>query len=307
VHCLVGHRSNIFSARFCESDTHVVSGGNDHRVYYHDVQRAQPLIRVEGHVRAVLSVDFVPESAVVFASAGMDQYLHLWDARAGMHCVASRLSTGGVFSSVHFNRVRPHLAVVTSQEGGTLVLDMRMLQRCGGDDVVVVHRFAPEDVKRPPTHARWNHTGTRICCSIENGSPLLLNARCKVVCRFEDDAYSNRLTMKGVSFAGHDDGWVVAGSDDFRVYVWRCEEAEDGRTARWEQTSHGGRNSADGEVSVVRDPQILLGHRSVVNTVLYHKAHNMLFSAGTSVSVWVWVGVSVCSCVCVSLRLFTFT
>jgi len=280
VQCLTGHRSNIFAAQFSESDTHVVSGGNDHRVYYHDVQRPQPLISMETHTRAVLSVDFVPDSAVVFASAGMDHALHLWDARASAACVGTR-RCGGVVGSVHFNRAHPHLAAISSQDAGVQVLDMRMLWGAPSSSPSPLHCYEV-GVDTPATRVVWNETGRHICCSLESYTPLLLDAHCRPLCRFDDEAFANRITMKGVSFAGPDDGWLLSGSDDFRIYLWRIPPEV------LDTTLPPLAHHVLSDVPVVTEPQILLSHRSIVNSVQYHRGHNMVFSAGVEKVVKGW-------------------
>lgn len=46
------------------------------------------------------------------------------------------------------------------------------------------------------------------------------------VCQFYHPDYYNSCTMKSCSFAGERDEFVLSGSDDFNLYVWRVADAD---------------------------------------------------------------------------------
>jgi WD repeat-containing protein 22 len=46
------------------------------------------------------------------------------------------------------------------------------------------------------------------------------------ICQFYHPDYYNSCTMKSCSFAGEMDEFVLSGSDDFNLYVWRVADAD---------------------------------------------------------------------------------
>ena len=83
--------------------------------------------------------------------------------------------------------------------------------------------------------------------------PILYHVASPVqVCEFDHPGYYNSCTKKSCSFGGPADELVLAGSDDFNVYVWRVP-----RPGEEEE-----RNIWRGSAQLV-----LSGHRSIVNQV----------------------------------------
>lgn len=46
------------------------------------------------------------------------------------------------------------------------------------------------------------------------------------ICQFYNPDYYNSCTMKSCCFAGEMDEFVLSGSDDFNLYVWRVADAD---------------------------------------------------------------------------------
>ncbi|GAA6048581.1 hypothetical protein JCM3770_002039 [Rhodotorula araucariae] len=95
--------------------------------------------------------------------------------------------------------------------------------------------------------------------------------------------YRNTTTTKHGSFGGGSGAepgrglYYAAGSDDFRAYVWAVPSVEALREGR---RAVGEKDLGDRVAAIAPASQILTGHRSVVNTALFHPALPVLYTAG---------------------------
>ena len=93
-----------------------------------------------------------------------------------------------------------------------------------------------------------NRSGTQILGLRRRLPPVLYNIDSPAhVSQFDHPGYYNSCTMKSCGFAGPDDEYVLSGSDDFNLYMWKIP--------------------GDGLHWVGRAHTILRGHRSIVNQV----------------------------------------
>ncbi|KWU45602.1 WD40 repeat-like protein [Rhodotorula sp. JG-1b] len=102
--------------------------------------------------------------------------------------------------------------------------------------------------------------------------------------------YRNTTTTKHGSFGGGADAtpgrglYYAAGSDDFKAYVWEVpnlERLREGRRKRVAASATYG-PTADATYPTLVSPasSVLTGHRSVVNTALFHPTLPLLYTAG---------------------------
>ena len=77
--------------------------------------------------------------------------------------------------------------------------------------------------------------------------------------------------MKSCCFGGPNDEYVLSGSDDFNVYMWRLPEEGD-FSSQW----------------VARAQHVLQGHRSIVNQVRYNHSRSLLATSGVEKVVKLW-------------------
>lgn len=69
---------------------------------------------------------------------------------------------------------------------------------------------------------RFNSLGTQILALRRRLPPVLYSIHTeKPVCQFYHPDYYNSCTMKSCSFAGENDEYVLSGSDDFNLYMWK--------------------------------------------------------------------------------------
>lgn len=73
--------------------------------------------------------------------------------------------------------------------------------------------------------ACFNSSGSHLLALRRRLPPVLYETqRETAVCQFYHPHYYNSCTMKTCSFAGEDDEYVMSGSDDFNLYVWKIPE-----------------------------------------------------------------------------------
>jgi WD repeat-containing protein 22 len=74
---------------------------------------------------------------------------------------------------------------------------------------------------------RFNQRGTQILALRRRLPPVLYAVHSPThICQFDHAGYYNSCTMKSCCFAGEDDQYVLSGSDDFNLYVWRIPPSE---------------------------------------------------------------------------------
>lgn len=78
--------------------------------------------------------------------------------------------------------------------------------------------------------------------------------------------------MKSCCFAGETDEFVLSGSDDFNLYVWRVGEADAEQQNQWVDTHQ----------------MVLYGHRSIVNQVRYNSQKCIIASSGVEKVIKLW-------------------
>lgn len=73
---------------------------------------------------------------------------------------------------------------------------------------------------------RFNTHGTQVLALRRRLPPILYNTNSEdSICQFYHADYFNSCTMKSCSFAGDNDEYVISGSDDFNLYMWRVTDA----------------------------------------------------------------------------------
>ena len=122
-------------------------------------------------------------------------------------------------------------------------------------------------------HCTFDATGTRLLALSGRESTLyLFDLDCPDEPKFTFASrafFKSATTIKVCSFMGPNDEYVVCGSNDFNVYVWKIPK--------------------DGAFKHVRVPHMQLrGHRSIVNQVSYAKRFSLLATSGTEKIVKIW-------------------
>ncbi|XP_061897248.1 DDB1- and CUL4-associated factor 5 [Entelurus aequoreus] len=261
------HLSNIFCLAFDSTNKKVFSGGNDEQVILHDVERRETL-NVFLHIDAVYSLSVSPVNDNVFASSSDDGRVLIWDTREPPHgepfCLASYPSA---FHSVMFNPVEPRLLATANSKEGVGLWDIRKprssLLRYGGSMSL-----------QSAMSVRFNSTGTQLLALRRRLPPVLYDLHSRLPSfQFDNQGYFNSCTMKSCCFAGDRDQYILSGSDDFNLYMWKIPKDPE----------------AGGPGRVVNGAfMILKGHRSIVNQVRFNPHSYMICSSGVEKVIKVW-------------------
>ncbi|XP_028994676.1 DDB1- and CUL4-associated factor 5 isoform X1 [Betta splendens] len=261
------HLSNIFCLAFDSTNRKVFSGGNDEQVILHDVERRETL-NVFLHIDAVYSLSVSPVNDNVFASSSDDGRVLIWDTREPPHgepfCLASYPSA---FHSVMFNPVEPRLLATANSKEGVGLWDIRKprssLLRYGGSMSL-----------QSAMSVRFNSTGTQLLALRRRLPPVLYELHSRLPSfQFDNQGYFNSCTMKSCCFAGDKDQYILSGSDDFNLYMWKIPKDPE----------------AGGPGRVVNGAfMVLKGHRSIVNQVRFNPHTYMICSSGVEKVIKVW-------------------
>ncbi|XP_074548130.1 DDB1- and CUL4-associated factor 5 [Halichoeres trimaculatus] len=261
------HLSNIFCLAFDSTNKKVFSGGNDEQVILHDVERRETL-NVFLHIDAVYSLSVSPVNDNVFASSSDDGRVLIWDTReppsAEPFCLASYPSA---FHSVMFNPVEPRLIATANSKEGVGLWDIRKprssLLRYGGSMSL-----------QSAMSVRFNSTGTQLLALRRRLPPVLYELHSRLPSfQFDNQGYFNSCTMKSCCFAGDKDQYILSGSDDFNLYMWKIPKDPE----------------AGGPGRVVNGAfMVLKGHRSIVNQVRFNPHTYMICSSGVEKVIKVW-------------------
>ncbi|KAE8587435.1 hypothetical protein XENTR_v10021969 [Xenopus tropicalis] len=261
------HHSNIFCLAFNSCNTRVFSGGNDEQVILHDVESGETL-DVFAHEEAVYGLSVSPVNDNVFASSSDDGRVLIWDIRESPQgdpfCLAHYPSA---FHSVMFNPVEPRLLATANSKEGVGLWDIRKphssLLRYGGNLSL-----------QSAMSVRFNSSGTQLLALRRRLPPVLYDIHSRLpIFQFDNQGYFNSCTMKSCCFAGDRDQYILSGSDDFNLYMWRIPSSPE----------------AGGAGRVVNGAfMILKGHRSIVNQVRFNPETYMICSSGVEKIIKIW-------------------
>ncbi|KAM3852977.1 DDB1- and CUL4-associated factor 5 isoform 1-T1 [Vipera latastei] len=261
------HHSNIFCLAFNSGNTRVFSGGNDEQVLLHDVQSGETL-DVFAHEDAVYGLSVSPVDDNVFASSSDDGRVLIWDIRESSQgepfCLANYPSA---FHSVMFNPVEPRLLATANSKEGVGLWDIRKPQSS-------LLRYGGNLSLQSAMSVRFNSNGTQLLALRRRLPPVLYDIHSRLpVFQFDNQGYFNSCTMKSCCFAGDRDQYILSGSDDFNLYMWRIPPDPE----------------AGGIGRVVNGAfMVLKGHRSIVNQVRFNPFTYMICSSGVEKIIKIW-------------------
>ncbi|CAB3249316.1 unnamed protein product [Arctia plantaginis] len=251
------HQSNIFCLGITSDNQRIYSGGNDDIVIVHDLESKCPL-EVLQHQRAVCSLSIDPFNERVITTAGNDGRLLLFDTRQSVHesLVISR--SRKPFHGVMFHPTQVDVLVSANARDGVALWDLR------NPKVPALRYTAYSGTSQNSMSVRFNSTGTQVLALRRRLAPILYTIHSPdPVVEFYHQDYYNSCTMKSCSFAGEGDEFVLSGSDDFNLYMWKIPELGDGS-----------------DVIMESPHMVLYGHRSIVNQVRYNPHYCLIASSG---------------------------
>ncbi|XP_060805349.1 DDB1- and CUL4-associated factor 5 [Amyelois transitella] len=257
------HQSNIFCLGITSDSQKIYSGGNDDIVIVHDLESKSP-VEVLQHHRAVCSLSINPQNEQVVATAGNDGRLLLFDTRQSVHesLVISR--SRKAFHGVMFHPHQVGILVSANARDGVALWDLRSPKH------PALRYVGNKGSVQNSMSVRFNAAGTHILALRRRLAPVLYAIQSpEPVAEFYHQDYYNSCTMKSCCFAGEGDQFVLSGSDDFNLYMWKIPD--------------GGGGGYDIEPHIV-----LYGHRSIVNQVRYNPHYSIIASSGVEKIIKVW-------------------
>ncbi|XP_071453921.1 DDB1- and CUL4-associated factor 5 [Hetaerina americana] len=261
------HISNIFCLGYDSTNSKIFSAGNDDQVIVHDTRTGDP-IDFFLHEQPVYGLSIDPLNDNVFASACDDGRVLIFDIREPAStepfCLAGYTSA---FHAVMFNPVEPRLLTTANSKEGVGLWDIRKPRQ-------VVLRYGCSGPPQSCMSARFNSRGTHVLALRRRLPPVLYAVHSPAhVCQFDHQGYYNSCTMKSCCFAGDADDYVLSGSDDFNLYVWKIptDLGVDGQ-AHWIVNAH----------------MVLKGHRSIVNQVRFNYTNYLIASSGVEKLIKFW-------------------
>lgn len=261
------HHSNIFCLAFDNENGKIFSGGNDEQVVVHDTRRGDA-VDVFLHEDAVYGLAVDPRNDSIYASACADGRILLWDIRAPSHhepfVLASYLTA---FHAVVYHPHEPRFLATANAKEGIALWDVRAPGSC-------LLRYGSAYTQMNAMSVRFNQCGTQLLALRRRLPAVLYDLHSSVPSvEFSHDGYYNSCTMKSCCFGGDKDEFVLSGSDDFNLYMWKvpdpCEEIQQVNEAF----------------------AVLKGHRQIVNQVRFSQRSFLIASSGVEKVVKLWSAV----------------
>ncbi|XP_020284071.1 DDB1- and CUL4-associated factor 5 isoform X2 [Pseudomyrmex gracilis] len=255
------HNSNIFCLGYDSSKTKIFSAGNDDQVIVHNLRTCNA-INLFPHEKPVYGLSIHPHNDDVFASACDDGRVLIYDIRSTStnetFCLAQYKSA---FHSVMFNPMDPRMLATANAKEGVSMWDVRKPLE------PVMCYGSPQ---QSCMNVRFNSVGNRLLALRRRLPPVLYAVdSATYLYEFDHPGYYNSCTMKSCCFAGENDEYVLSGSDDFNLYMWKIPPPG---SKPWVENAH----------------MVLRGHRSIVNQVRYNQASCIFASSGVEKIIKIW-------------------
>ncbi|XP_028396002.1 DDB1- and CUL4-associated factor 5-like [Dendronephthya gigantea] len=275
------HQSNIFCVTFDHDNRQIISAGNDEIILCHDSESGE-LVRSFDAEANTNEICFHPEDNNIFIAAEATfGELTLFDIRAPterttlavpwpVKATFSYFPNVPNFSSAKFNPVDPSLIVTANLINGVQLWDTRYPRRC-------LRHFESSFPKRGSQIAMsvaFDWTGRYIAAVRKSDPPVLYHIdREYCLAEFCEKGYGNKVTRKSVCFAGLKDEFIMTGSEDFNVYLWKVPKLSKDHV---------------GVAKVEQSSLALEGHRSIVNQVCFNHDTAMICSSGVEKIIKMW-------------------
>ncbi|KAG8256227.1 hypothetical protein J6590_073594 [Homalodisca vitripennis] len=213
------------------------------------------------HEQPVYCLSIDPFNDNVFASACEDGRILIYDIREPTSSDPFALAVcSSAFHGVMFNPCESQLVATANAKDGAALWDVRKPK-----EVLVRYGSAESCMS-----VRWDGRGHRLLALRRRMPPILYPVDSPFhLAQFDHSSYYNSCTMKSCSFAGENDQYVLSGSDDFNLYMWKIPESGPGT---WVPSAH----------------MILTGHRSIVNQVRFNSTNHLIASSGVEKMIKVW-------------------
>uniref|UniRef100_A0A672SIY2 DDB1- and CUL4-associated factor 5-like n=1 Tax=Sinocyclocheilus grahami TaxID=75366 RepID=A0A672SIY2_SINGR len=275
---MLGHFGCVNAIEFSNNGGQwLVSGGDDRRVLLWHMEkaihsRAKPIKLKGEHLSNIFCLAFDSTNKHVF-SGGNDEQVILHDVERG-ETLNVFLHDDAVYG-LSVSPVNDNIFASSSDDGRVLIWDTREPPHGGlGVGNVSLLRYGGSLSLQSAMSVRFNSMGTHLLALRRRLPPVLYELHSRLPSfQFDHQGYFNSCTMKSCCFAGDHDQYILSGSDDFNLYMWRIPNDPE----------------AGGPGRVVNGAfMVLKGHRSIVNQVRFNPHTYMICSSGVEKVIKVW-------------------
>lgn len=267
------HRGNIFCLALNQDSSRVFSGGTDEQLIIHDTERGD-LVTSRFLDSAICDISMNPSNNNILAIGCENGQTTLFDCRTNLPEQVNNLLPDNSFKSIQYHPMQPHLLLVASScEKDVNLVDLRSRE-------IVFDYLCPFTALKGAMCARYNSLGDQILV-LRNQLPVSLynSNNPHELCEFDEFGFFNAITQKCVTFAGADDEYCAAASDDFNVYLYKIP-----RDLKFVPS-----NDSEHQIRFVNSADFVLrGHKSIVNQVTYNYQRSLLASSGVETVIKIW-------------------
>ncbi|XP_058809986.1 DDB1- and CUL4-associated factor 5 [Phymastichus coffea] len=256
------HMSNIFCLGYNCCNSKIFSAGNDDQVIVHDLVTTD-VLNFFRHEKPVYGLSPHPHNENVFSSACDDGRVLIYDIRGtassaeSFLCIAQHKSP---FHAVQFNPADPKMLATANAKEGVSMWDVRK-------PLKPIIKYGPA---QSCMNVKFSDDGATLLALRRRLPPVLYTVnKPNHLCQFDHPGYYNSCTMKSCCFAGTNSEYILSGSDDFNLYMWKIPTD---KSVNWVDSAH----------------MVLRGHRSIVNQVRYNSASCILASSGVEKIIKLW-------------------
>merc|ERR1712226_793532 len=240
------HDSNVFTTCFNCDGTLVLSGGNDERILSHDLHSNKLVADFTFNGTEILFIDRHPTNAAVLIAGASCGQLMTIDQRIGGAGGGSSRSSGNhgphktsvirddcIYSSfrcVKYLPSDPNYIVAANSISGLTLRDLRKSK-----EQVVLHYTQTKSQSGPLANLTTDNGDMMHCTVDSSGTQILaLSGRQSMLYLYDIDkpeepkatfasrsSFKSTTTIKVCSFFGPYDEYVVCGSNDFNIYMWK--------------------------------------------------------------------------------------
>ncbi|RLW10260.1 hypothetical protein DV515_00002224 [Chloebia gouldiae] len=203
------------------NDNIFASSSDDGRVLIWDIRESshgEPFCLAH-YPSAFHSVMFNPVEPRLLATANSKEGVGLWDIRKPQSIDVVHHSTEATVEDFHSYRSTCGANRIDQFNFGCIVT-----LYCGFDERLngSLLRYGGNLSLQSAMSVRFNSNGTQLLALRRRLPPVLYDIHCRLpVFQFDNQGYFNSCTMKSCCFAGDRDQYILSGSDDFNLYMWR--------------------------------------------------------------------------------------
>ncbi|EPZ35299.1 WD40 repeat-like protein [Rozella allomycis CSF55] len=288
----LGHQNNIFSLSFSLDNKLLFSAGLDSLTYLHD-RTTGVSTEYRGHDGPVYCVQSSIHDLNIFYTTSEDGAVYVRDTRTD-----KPVSIIDYDVPIHCIREHPfknNALVISGKSGHLEMLDFRTLNQTPHPILKYSTSFKDCSSNRSilPTvgNVHFTKDGSRFMTTNMSALPMIYDTyeSHPLYCCYHKN-YQNVCTMKHHCFGGQNDEFIIAGSDDYNVYVWKTPNTDSLVTNKQYFIKSEIEDSTNWVPLRVHDKvdQVLRENQSHPNTTIYHPVFPWILTSGVEKTIGIY-------------------